>query len=150
MQLLLPQMVIGFAFPFVAVPIMDMSVGFLSPKDLPAGTGQLNFVRTLSAAIGTAVSVAIWIDAISGAKATLAGELHNPDQAIALLQSGGFSDDQATHLLDLAVQGQSVMLGTNHTFLFIGLTLLVAAAVVWLAPKPPRHSAGTRKRVAMH
>jgi DHA2 family multidrug resistance protein len=139
LQLLYPQIAMGFAFPLIVVPLMDMSVSSLPPKDTAAGAGQFNFIRTLSSAISTAVVVAVWINAIESNKAALAGELHNPTGALALLQGGGFSPDQARNLLDLAVQGQSVMLGTNQTFLYVGIVMLVAAASVWLAPKPPRH-----------
>jgi DHA2 family multidrug resistance protein len=140
MQLLYPQMVLGFAFPLIVVPLMDMSVSSLPPKDTAAGAGQFNFIRTLSSAISTAVVIAIWINAIEANKAALAGELHNAPGALAMLQAGGFAPDRALNLLDLAVQGQSVMLGTNQTFLCVGLVMLVAAAAVWLAPKPPRHA----------
>jgi len=142
MQLLYPQMLQGFAFPLIVVPLMDMSVSSLPPKDTAAGAGQFNFVRTLSSAISTAVVVAAWINAIDTKKAVLAGELHNPANVLALLQGGGFTQDQARNLLDLSVQGQSVMLGTNQMFLVVGVVMLFTAATVWLAPRPPRHNGG--------
>ena len=144
LQLLYPQMAMGFAFPLIMVPLMDMSVSSLPPRDTAAGAGQFNFIRTLASAISTAVVIAVWIDAISAGKATLAGELHDPQSVLALLQAGGFSADQARSLLDLAVQGQSVMLGTNQTFLSVGIVLLFSAGAVWLAPKPPRHANGNK------
>ncbi len=35
-------------------------------------------------------------------------------------------------------QGQSVMLATNYTFLILAALMTVTAAIVWIAPKPPR------------
>jgi len=145
LQLLWPQMLQGFAFPLIVVPLMDMSVSSLPPKDTAAGAGQFNFVRTLSSAVSTAVVVAGWTNAIDTKKAILAGELHNPAGVLSLLQGGGFTQDQARNLLDLAVEGQSVMLGTNQMFLAVGVVLLLTAATVWLAPRPPRHVNGNGK-----
>jgi len=150
LQLLYPQMLQGFAFPLVVIPLMDMSVSSLPPKDTAAGAGQFNFVRTLASAISTAAVVAMWSNAIDTKKAILAGELHNGAGAMAQLQAGGFSQEQARGLLDLSVQGQSVMLGTNQVFLVLGLVMLVTAATVWLAPKPPRHANGNGKPPVAH
>jgi MFS transporter, DHA2 family, multidrug resistance protein len=58
------------------------------------------------------------------------------------LQAGGFSQDKARSLLDLAVLQQAAQLGTNQTFLAVGVVLLITAAAVWLAPKPPRSANG--------
>jgi MFS transporter, DHA2 family, multidrug resistance protein len=35
---------------------------------------------------------------------------------------------------------QAARLGTSQTFLVVEVVLLITAAAVWLAPKPPRHS----------
>jgi DHA2 family multidrug resistance protein len=50
-------------------------------------------------------------------------------------------------MLDLMVQGQSVMLATNRTFLILGVLQLATAAIVWVAPKPPKRAGG---RPAVH
>jgi len=42
------------------------------------------------------------------------------------------------------VQGQSVMLATNRTFLIVGLVMLFTAAFVWIAPKPPKKEGGMK------
>jgi DHA2 family multidrug resistance protein len=140
-QLMWPQLILGFSFPLIVIPLMDMSVSSLPPEDTASGAGQFNFIRTLASAISTASVVAVWINAISVNKAALAGELHNPQAVLERMHAGGFSAGRALHLLDLIVQGQAVMLGTNSTFLIMGVIMLVAAAVVWVAPKPPRHGA---------
>ena len=144
-QLLWPQVAQGLGFPMIVIPLMDMSVSSLPPKDTASGAGQFNFIRTLSSAISTAVVVAVWIDAINVNKAALAGQIHNPHAVLERMHAGGFSAGRALHLLDLLVQGQAAMLGTNSTFLAVGIVTLVAAAVVWIAPKPPRQGNGNGK-----
>ena len=56
--------------------------------------------------------------------------------------AAGMSHDKAVNLLDLMVQGQSVMLATNRTFLIVGVLQLATAAIVWIAPKPPKRAGG--------
>jgi MFS transporter, DHA2 family, multidrug resistance protein len=141
-QLLWPQFLQGISFPLILIPLMDMSVSSLPPKDTASGAGQFNFIRTLASAISTAVVVAVWINAIETNKAVLSGVLHNPEGALAMLQSGGFTLERARSLLDLSVMQQAAQLGTNQTFLYVGIVLMIAAAAVWLAPKPPRHTNG--------
>jgi len=48
----------------------------------------------------------------------------------------GLSAQQALGAVDNLVQGEAVMLATNHIFLISALMFLFGACVVWLAPKP--------------
>ena len=41
-------------------------------------------------------------------------------------------------IIDYLVASQSVMLATNQLMMEIGAVFIVAAAVIWLAPKPLR------------
>jgi DHA2 family multidrug resistance protein len=141
-QLLWPQVLQGISFPLILIPLMDMSVSSLPPKDTASGAGQFNFIRTLSGAIATAIVVAVWADAIKFNKAVLAGTVQHGQEMLTLLQASGFSEAKARGLFDMAVLQQAAQLGTNQTFLEIGVVLLVTAAAVWIAPKPPRHANG--------
>ena len=144
-QLLWPQVLQGISFPLILIPLMDMSVSSLPPKDTASGAGQFNFIRTLSGAIATAIVVAVWADAIKFNKAVLAGTVQHGQEMLTLLQSSGFSESRARGLFDMAVLQQAAQLGTNQTFLQIGVVLLITAAAVWIAPKPPRHTNGNGK-----
>ncbi|MDE2184039.1 MAG: DHA2 family efflux MFS transporter permease subunit [Alphaproteobacteria bacterium] len=146
-QLLWPQVAQGLSFPLIVIPLMDMSVSSLPPQDTASGAGQFNFIRTLSSAISTALVVAVWSNAIDSNKAILAAGLNDPAALLAKAHAGGFTADQARNLLDLMVQGQSVMLGTNQTFFAVGVVLLLSAAIVWVAPRPPR---GENAKPVMH
>lgn len=55
------------------------------------------------------------------------------DQLIA----GGVGPDQARGMINQLVQGQSVVLATNQIFLAMAALFVVAASVIWLAPRPP-------------
>lgn len=47
--------------------------------------------------------------------------------------------DQIRSAIDWLVQKQSVMVATNNLFFTIAVIFVVAACVIWLAPKP-RHA----------
>ena len=46
--------------------------------------------------------------------------------------------EPARNLLNHLVDSQSIMLSTNEVFWISGLSFVVAACVVWLAPRPTR------------
>jgi DHA2 family multidrug resistance protein len=144
-QLLWPQVALGIAFPMIVIPLMDMSIRSLPMEDTASGAGQRNFVRTLSSAISTAIVIAVWNSAITVNRAILVDQLQHPQALLARLHAGGFSARGARQILDSMVESQSVMLGTNRAYLGVGLAMLVAAAVVWLAPKPVTPSGRPQK-----
>lgn len=136
-QLMWPQLVFGAGMIMTMVPLMDMSTISLKDEDIASGAGQFNFVRTLSGAIATAAVTALWNHLIPASRASLVAVLHNPQGFMDMAQDQGMSADRARGVLDQVVSGQSVMQATNNTFLVLTVITLVAAASVWLAPKPP-------------
>jgi MFS transporter, DHA2 family, multidrug resistance protein len=137
-----PQVLQGISFPLILIPLMDMSVSSLPAKDTASGAGQFNFIRTLSGAIATAIVVAVWEDAIKWNKAVLAGTVQHGQDMLLMLQQGGFTEVKARSLFDMAVLQQAAQIGTNQSFLVIGVVLLITAGLVWIAPQPPRHAGG--------
>jgi len=145
-QLMWPQLAFGAGMVMSIVPLMDMSTASLEDKDVASGAGLFNFSRTLASALATAAVVAVWNNQIRASGATLAGELQ-PHAFLDAATASGMSHDKAVNMLDLIVQGQSVMLATNRTFLILGVIQLGTAALVWIAPKPPRRAGGGRPAV---
>lgn len=142
-QLMWPQLLFGAGMVMTMVPLIEMSTSSLDDKDIASGSGQFNFIRTLASAVSTAVVVAVWNDQIRSNKAELVGAMHDPSAMMAAAEQAGISAPQARGLLDLMFQGQSVMQATNNTFFVLGIMCLVAAACVWLAPKPPKRTGGS-------
>lgn len=136
-QLMWPQLVFGVGMITTIIPLMDMSTISLKEKDIASGAGQFNFIRTLASAIATAVVVALWNNLIPSSHANLTGALNNPQGFLDMAQNNGMGAETARGMLNQLVNGQSVMQATNNTFLVLGCVTLVAAAAVWLAPKPP-------------
>lgn len=136
-QLAVPQLIQGLCLPLVMIPLMDMSVSSLQPKDIAAGAGQFNFVRTLATAFSTAIITALWQNAMTAKRDALVGSMDTRSAYVQMI-SHGATPESARATLDGIVQGQAVQLATNYTFLLIGVTMLIAAAAVWLAPRPKR------------
>ncbi len=68
----------------------------------------------------------------------LASNLQGPQALLSGAAAHGVGQHQALSLLDLMVQRQSVMLATNDTFLILAAMMAASAAIVWIAPKPPK------------
>ncbi len=137
-QLMWPQLLLGAALMLIMIPLMEMSVRSLPPEDTAAGAGQFNFIRTLASAFAAAAVVAFWNDQTITDGAVLAAELQHPQTVLDAAVAGGLGTHRALAMLDLMTQGQSVMLATNYTFLILAALMTVTAAIVWIAPKPPR------------
>ena len=135
-QLILPQLVQGIGMPFFFVPLIGMAMSFVRPEETASAAGLINFERSMAAAFGTAIVTSTWSDAIITSHSDLSGILHNTTGTLTLLQRLGMSPPQALDALDGMVQSQAIMLATIHVFFLAGICMLVAAASVWLAPKP--------------
>jgi DHA2 family multidrug resistance protein len=68
----------------------------------------------------------------------LSGQLNGAQSAIDSLVQSGMSHDQAVGTLTNIAYGQAVMLSTNQVFLAAAVCFLIAAAAIWLAPRPTR------------
>ena len=145
-QLMWPQLAFGAGMIMSVIPLMDMSTSSLAERDIASGAGLFNFARTLASALATAAVIALWNNQIRASGAILAGELQ-PRAFLDAATAAGTGHDKALNLLDLMVQGQSVMLATNRTFLIVGLLQLATAAIVWVAPKPPKRAGGGKPPV---
>ena len=128
----------GFGLAFFIIPIFSTILGSLPPAQVPAGAGMMAFARTMAVAFAASIVTTLWADGTArGRVAILDG--FRQDRAIADAAAAGLSPDQALHAADAVVQSEGVMLATNHVYLLLAATLLIAAAVVWLAPRvrPP-------------
>jgi DHA2 family multidrug resistance protein len=136
-QLIMPQLIQGIGMPFFFVPLIGMAMSFVQTEETASAAGLINFQRSMAAAFGTALVTTAWSDATITSHADLSGIIHDPSGTLRLLQHLGMSPAQALDALDGMVQKQSMMLATIHVFFLAGICILVAAASVWLAPKPP-------------
>jgi DHA2 family multidrug resistance protein len=146
-QLMWPQLVFGAGLVMTMVPLVELSTASLPDEDIANGSGQFNFLRSLSSAVATAVVVALWSNLAKQNKAELVGAMQHTDALMYAARAMGIDDAHLRNGLDLVTQAQAVMQATNDAFLLLGIVSLGAAALVWLAPKPKKQT-GKRKVMA--
>lgn len=134
----IPLLVMGFALPFFFIPTTGLALASVEEREMDSAAGLMNFLRTLSGAFATSVVTTAWSDGITRNHAELVG-ISDSDQSVRnMLDQSGMAPDAVNQALDYLITGQSVMLATNQLMWAIGIAFLVAASVIWLAPKPGR------------
>lgn len=131
----IPQIAQGIAMPFFVVPLTALSVRGLRPDETASGAGLQNFLRTIAIAVSTAVALTVWSNSQRTAQTDLVAKIQ-PDEAMRSLQGAGMGTEQARQVIGSMVSQEATTLAVDHTFMVAAAVLLVAAAAVWLAPRP--------------
>jgi len=98
----------------------------------------MNFLRTMSGAIGVAIVTTFWYDGAQSKRAVLAGTLNAAQPTIDRLAAHGLTIEQARDALSLLVDRESVALATGQTFAIAAGLFAASALIIWLAPRPTR------------
>jgi DHA2 family multidrug resistance protein len=98
----------------------------------------MNFLRTLAGAVATSIVNTAWENGAQVKHAELAGLVDSSGDTLRALKASGFDSEQSLQALDHMVHSQSVMLATNELMLYSSLAFLLAALLIWLAPRPRR------------
>ena len=122
--------------PFFFIPTTQISLSSVLPQETASAAGLQNFLRTLSAAFCAAITTTMWDNATNRNHANMAGALNDPGSVQRTMTQAGMTPDQALAQLDSLTQSQAVMLATDQMFLVMAVAFVVAAGMVWLAPKP--------------
>ena len=134
--LALPHILQGIGMPFFFIGLTALALGSVPPEKIVAAAGMMSFCRTLSGAFGTAIATTVWDDANANARGQLVPELNGVTETMGTLQGHGFGAEQARAAIDRMVEMQSATLGAIHVYVAAGLIFLVAAAAIWVAPRP--------------
>ena len=134
----IPLVAMGFALPFFFIPTTGLALSSVDEREMDSAAGLMNFLRTLSGAFATSLVTTAWDNKITYNHAELVG-LADSDQSVrTLLEQAGMAADAVNQAIDYLITSQAVMLATNQLMTVIGVAFLVAASVIWLAPKPTR------------
>jgi DHA2 family multidrug resistance protein len=134
--LALPQLIQGAGMPFFFVPLTTLALGAVEEDEVASAAGVMNFLRTMSGAVGTAIVTTMWYDGAQSKRAQLSGVLNGAQATMQSLQMHGFTPDQSRQFLSNVVDGQSYALATGSAFVTAAITFAAAATIVWLAPRP--------------
>jgi MFS transporter, DHA2 family, multidrug resistance protein len=132
----MPQLVLGFAIPFFFIPTTSLALSSVLPEEVASASGLANFLRTCGAAFATSIATTMWDNTSQARHSELSGHLNGAPATLDALVARGFSYEQARGQLDGLVQTQAVMLSTNTMFLYFTGAFLLAACIVWFAPRP--------------
>jgi len=137
-QIARPLIFMGLGLPFFFVPVTQLALGSVEEHETASAAGLMNFIRTLSGAVATSIVTTSWEDKTTYMHAELAGLVDRSGETARTLSNMGLSSDAVRSALDNMAQSQSVMLATNEMLLFVAVAFALAAAVIWLAPRPTR------------
>lgn len=136
-----PRLIQGIGMACFFLPVQSLMLSNITPDHMAAASGLSNFLRTLGAAIGTAISVTSWEHLATSHHARLAENisLYSPvsNSYLTTLQAAGMSLEQAYGVIDRVVSAQGFMLATNEFFLYCAVAFLSLTALVWLT-KPKK------------
>jgi MFS transporter, DHA2 family, multidrug resistance protein len=137
-QIAVPLILMGLGLPFFFVPLTALALGSVEPHETASASGLQNFLRTLAGAVATSIVTTSWEDRTSVTHADLVGLVDRAGDTARSLAAQGMSPDMVNNMLDRLLQGQSVMLATNHIVGIVGFVFALSACLIWLAPKPSR------------
>jgi DHA2 family multidrug resistance protein len=137
-QIARPLMMTGLGLPFFFVPLTALALSSVEDHETASAAGLQNFLRTLSGAFATSLVTTAWDNKANMVHAEWVGDVDRMHDAARTLAASGMSGDSQLVALDRMLQGQSVMVATNEIMALTAALFLIAAFVVWFAPKPTR------------
>ncbi|MFZ5748753.1 MAG: DHA2 family efflux MFS transporter permease subunit [Pseudomonadota bacterium] len=135
-QMAWPTLITGVFMVMFFVPVTGLAMASVEPDEQANAAGLSNFMRTLAGAFATSLVQSGWSNAVRTNQTELVGAMSHGNQLLDAAGAAGVPADVGTQLLDLIVEGQSVMLATLNMFGVIALCLGASAAIIWLVPKP--------------
>jgi DHA2 family multidrug resistance protein len=132
----LPQLIQGAGMPFFFIPLTTLALGAVEEEEVASAAGVMNFLRTMSGAVATAIATTVWFDGAQGIRAELSGVLNGTDQTMQSLQAHGYTVEQSRQVVSNLVDGQATALATGSIFTTAALVFAAAASIIWLAPRP--------------
>ncbi|WP_245253961.1 DHA2 family efflux MFS transporter permease subunit [Paraburkholderia sp. LEh10] len=145
-QVILPRLVQGIGVACFFVPMTTITLSSVADERLASASGLSNFLRTLSGAIGTAISTTFWENDAIYHHALLTESVSaysaNTTSYTVQLTSLGFNGQAVTAQLNEIVTQQGYMMATNDFFRISCACFIVLACLVWIT-KPKKGAAAS-------
>ncbi len=139
-QLAAPRFMQGLGIAFFFLPLNQMILSGVPPRDLATASGLSNFIRTMSGSMATAVTVWVWNRRTDYHHTVLAEHVRSSAAGWiryeADLSDRGISGIGALRYVDGVLGTQASTLAVNDVFLATAVLFIVLVPLVWLA-KPP-------------
>ena len=127
----------GAAMPMFFLPVTTVALGAVNPEETADASGVLNFIRTMAGAVATSIVNTVWENNATRNHADLTSAMPNARASVDSL-SGSMGTGPAIGVVNDLVGAQAVMLATNQLFLVCAVVFAIAAALVWITPRPAR------------
>lgn len=119
------------------IPLIGLTLNTVEEHEVASAAGLQSFVRTIATAFATSVSLTYWGDTQRAARNDVVGALQ-PEAVQTQLSGMGFSPEQVRQVLSNMVEMEATTLAVIHVFWATSAMLLIAAALIWLAPRPKK------------
>jgi len=134
---MIPTIIQGAAMAMFFIPLVNLSLSGIDAARVPAASGLFNFARITAGSFGTSIATTWWDRRATLHHAQLVERITQFDptstQALAGLQAGGLTPEQAGAALNQVIDRQAFMLSANDIFFVSALLFLLLIGVVWLA-----------------
>jgi len=131
-----PRIIQGIGMSCFFIPVQALMLANIQQERLAAASGLYSFLRTLGAAMGTAIGVAVWENLQAQQHSRLVENVTsystNTNTYIEALHGARLSTTQSFAVLDQLITKQSYMLATNEFFQYSALSFLCLMSIVWL------------------
>lgn len=146
-DLLVPQLIQGFALGIIFVSLSTAALSTVAKKDMNAATGLFNLVRTIFGSVGIALAATYLERATIAARVSLVDNLTLTSEKTSMwlkqVTSGfvakgipaSMAHQKALALLDALLNQQAVIIGYNYVFMLAAVLFVICIPLVWLFPK---------------
>ena len=135
-----PQLVQGIAVSMFFMPLTNILISGLDPKDMASASSLSNCTRVLCGSIGASFTTTLWErrEVLHHTRLTEHLTTSSPllESTLDSLAGLGMSTEQGGAYLAREVTKQGFVMSTNDIFWLYGMLFIGLAALVWLA-KPP-------------
>jgi len=131
----IPQFLQGFGMPLFMLPLTSITLSAVNPSETASAAGLQNFLRTMATAVATSLALTFWTNFQRTSRSEIVSTFH-PESVQQSLGNLGFTNGQTLQTLSNLVEQEATILALNHLFLMTAFILFIAAATVWLTPKP--------------
>lgn len=146
----MPLLLRGFGLGLVFMPLNNLTLAKITPREIPNATGLYNLVRQLGGSVGIAVSATLLSKFENIKRAGLTEHLVNNNEAVAerlriysrLFQQKGDVAATATQkayaLINAQVNKQAMMLAFSDLFMLFGIAICLLLPLLFWMRTPPR------------
>jgi DHA2 family multidrug resistance protein len=135
-QMAWPTLATGPFMVMFFVPVTGLAMASVDHDEQANAAGLSNFMRTLAGAFATSLIQSGWSNASRSNTTEIANAMSYGKDVVDALVAKGMPADSARAMLAQLVDNQAVMLATLDMFGVIAAALCIAAAIIWLVPKP--------------